>query len=88
MPTSVENLITTLIPVAGSRMGTAARIIINPNARYTQPSIFWSCVVAPTGRLKTPAQEVIISPLAKIEAEEFKKWQFAKEDFEAETQNL
>ena len=76
MPTSVENLITTLIPVAGSRMGTAAKIVVKPSARYTQPAIFWSCVVAPTGRLKTPAQNVIISPLAKLEAEEFKKWKF------------
>lgn len=84
MPTSVENLITTLIPVAGSRIGTAARIIINPTARYTQPAIYWSCVVAPTGRLKTPAQEVIISPLAKLEADEFRKWKIAKEDFDEE----
>lgn len=84
MPTSVENLITTLIPVAGSRMGTAAKITVKPSARFTQPAIFWSCVLAPTGRIKTPLQEMIISPLIKIEAEEFKKWQVAKEDFEAE----
>lgn len=84
MPTSVENFITTLIPVAGSRMGTAARIIINPRGRHTEPAIFWSCVVAPTGRLKTPTQRVIISPLAKLEADEFRKWQVVKQDFEEE----
>lgn len=84
MPTSVENLITTLIPVAGSRIGTSARIVINPTAKYTQPAIFWSCVVAPTGRLKTPAQEVIIAPLCKLEADEFRNWKLAQEDFEKE----
>ncbi|BAZ50519.1 hypothetical protein NIES4103_31350 [Nostoc sp. NIES-4103] len=84
MPTSVENLITTLIPVVGSRIGTAARIIINPSSKYTQPAIFWSCVVAETGRLKTPAQEVIISPLMKLEAEEYNWWKDFQEEYEQE----
>lgn len=82
MPTSVENLITTLIPVAGSRMGSAARIVVKPGAKFTQPAIFWSCIVAPTGRLKTPAQEVILGPLTKLEAEEYKWWKLAQDDFE------
>jgi len=84
MPTSVENLITTLIPAVGSRIGTAGRIIIKPSARYSQPSIFWTCIVAPTGRLKTPAQQVILSALTKLEAEEFKLWKLQKQEFEEE----
>ncbi|PHJ60257.1 hypothetical protein VF14_11530 [Nostoc linckia z18] len=84
MPTSPENLITTLIPAVGSRMGTAARIIINPASNYTQPAIFWSCVVAPTGRLKTPAQEVIISPLMQLEAEQYQWAEALKEEYESD----
>ncbi|BAY78387.1 hypothetical protein NIES25_48610 [Nostoc linckia NIES-25] len=87
MPTSVENLITTLIPALGSRMGTAARIIINPNSGYNQPAIYWSCIVAPTGRLKTPAQEVILSPLMHLEAEEYKWAQVLKEEYEQDLKN-
>jgi hypothetical protein len=82
MPTSVEALITTLIPAAGSRIGTAARVVIKPSAGYTQPAIFWSCVVAPTGRLKSPAQQAIISPLNKLEAQEYKKWKTEFDEYQ------
>ncbi|MBC1235734.1 DUF3987 domain-containing protein [Nostoc sp. 2RC] len=82
MPTSVEALITTLIPAVGSRIGTAARVVIKPSAGYTQPAIFWSCVVAPTGRLKSPAQQAIISPLNKLEAQEYKKWKTEFDEYQ------
>ncbi|MBD2364778.1 DUF3987 domain-containing protein [Anabaena minutissima FACHB-250] len=74
MPTAVEHLITTLIPAAGSRIGTSARIVVNPRGKYTQPAIFWSCIVAPTGQLKSPSQQVILSALNKLETEEYKLW--------------
>ncbi len=81
MPTAVEHLITTLIAAAGSRIGTSSRIIISPAAKYAQPAIFWTCVVAGTGQLKTPAQQAILSPLNRLEAEEYKAWKLENDDY-------
>jgi len=81
MPTAVEHLITTLIAAAGSRIGTSSRIVINPSAKYTQPAIFWTCIVAGTGQLKTPAQQAILSPLNRLEAEEYKLWKLENDDY-------
>ncbi|MFM6622878.1 MAG: DUF3987 domain-containing protein, partial [Dolichospermum sp.] len=81
MPTAVEHLITTLIAAAGSRIGTSSRIVINPSAKYTQPAIFWACIVAGTGQLKTPAQQAILSPLNRLEAEEYKAWKLENDDY-------
>ncbi|MFM6847162.1 MAG: DUF3987 domain-containing protein, partial [Dolichospermum sp.] len=81
MPTAVEHLITTLIAAAGSRIGTSSRIVINPSAKYAQPAIFWACIVAGTGQLKTPAQQAILSPLNRLEAEEYKAWKLENDDY-------
>lgn len=81
MPTSVDFLLTTLISVAGSRIGTAARIIINARSKYVQPAIYRTCIVAPSGFKKTPAQLVIINPLNDLEAEEYKRWSAANEAY-------
>ena len=81
MPTAVEHLITTLIAAAGSRIGTSSKIVINPSAKYTQPAIFWTCIVAGTGQLKTPAQQAILSPLYKLEAEEHKNWKLENDNY-------
>jgi hypothetical protein len=82
MPTAVEHLITTLIPAAGSRIGTSSKIVINPSVKYTQPAIFWTCIVAGTGQLKSPTQQAILSPLNKLEAEEYKRWKAENDDYE------
>ncbi|MBD6619705.1 DUF3987 domain-containing protein [Komarekiella sp. 'clone 1'] len=81
MPISPELLLTTLFPVAGSRIGTSSRLVVNPATGYTVTSIFWTCVVASSGSLKTPSQQVIIKPLNKLEAIEYEKWQQAKDDY-------
>ncbi len=84
MPTAVETLITTLIPVAGSRIGTNSRIVINPQSRYTQPAIYRTCIVAESGRKKTPAQKIIIDPLDALEAKEYRKWKSDSDDYQAQ----
>jgi hypothetical protein len=86
MPTAVEHLITTLIPAAGSRIGTSSRIVINPSAKYTQPAIFWTCMVAGTGQLKTPTQQNILSPLHKLEAEEYRAWKLENDEYKRDLQ--
>lgn len=84
MPVTPETLLTTLFPVAGSRIGTSSRLVVNPRQGYSVTSIFWTCVVAPTGRLKTPAQTTIINPLNTLETQEYNNWKQALEDYKQE----
>jgi hypothetical protein len=56
MPTTAEALLTTLIPVMGSRIGTSSRIVIKASSNYVQPAIFRTAIVANTGDRKTPTQ--------------------------------
>lgn len=67
MPTAPEFLVTTLIPVLATAMGTAQILIIHDTAGYTAQPIFRTIIVAPTGTKKTPAQSVILKPLAILE---------------------
>lgn len=89
MPTAPEFLLTTLIAAAGSRIGAGTRIVIKGsgkrkgNGQYTQPGIFRTMIVAPTGAKKTPAQRVIIDPLDELEAEEYQKWDVAQREYES-----
>jgi len=84
MPTAPEFLFTTLIPAAGSRIGTASRVIIKASARYTQPAIFRTCIVARSGAKKTPAQKIIIDPLNQLESEEYYIWQKLEEAYQSD----
>ncbi|MGB3312322.1 MAG: DUF3987 domain-containing protein [Nodosilinea sp.] len=67
MPTAPEFLVTTLIPVLATAMGTAQILIIHDTAGYTAQPIFRIIIVAPTGTKKTPAQSVILKPLTILE---------------------
>ncbi len=69
MPTAPEYLFNTLLAASASRIGTAKRVVINPEGGYKQPCIFWTANVAHSGQAKTPPQQVIIEPLEEMEAE-------------------
>jgi hypothetical protein len=69
MPTAPEYLFNTLLPACASRIGTTARIVIDPVSGYTQDCIFWTANVAHSGQAKTPPQKEVISPLEKMEGE-------------------
>ena len=62
-------MFTTLLSASASRIGTAARIIVNPAGGYKQPCIFWTANVSHSGQAKTPPQQVVIQPLEEMEAE-------------------
>ena len=66
MPTSPEMLLTTLLPVAASLIGTSAKVQLWNN--WTEPSIVWTMNIAPTGSMKSPAMDVIINPLWGLES--------------------
>ncbi|BAZ70754.1 MAG: DUF3987 domain-containing protein [Pelatocladus maniniholoensis HA4357-MV3] len=74
MPTAPEFLFTTLLGTAASRIGSAARVIVKPSAKYAQPMVMWTSIVADSGSMKTPAQRLIIDPLVELEAEAFERY--------------
>ncbi len=82
MPTTPEFLFTTLLPAAASRIGTAAQVVIKPSAKYTQPMVIWSAIVAQSGSMKTPAQRIILDPLTTLEKEAHKRYEAETEEYE------
>jgi Protein of unknown function (DUF3987) len=82
MPTAPEFLFTTLLSAAASRVGTAAKVVIKASAKYSQPMVFWSAVVAHSGNMKTPAQRVILDPLIELEKQAYEQHKVALEEYE------
>jgi hypothetical protein len=83
MPTAPEFLFTTLLSAAASQIGTAAQVIIKPSAKYKQPMVFWSAIVADSGSMKTPAQRVILDPLVEIEKQAHDVYKAEMEEYES-----
>ncbi len=81
MPTAVEYLFNTLLSASASRIGTAARVIVNPEGGYKQPCIFWTANIAHSGQAKTPPQQEIISPLEELEADAKQLYDLELEDY-------
>ena len=84
MPTAPECLITTLIPVVASRIGTSSRLAISETAGYTVAPIFRTIIVAKTGRKKTPSQAVVMDSLARLEEIHYQAFELEKAYYEAE----
>jgi hypothetical protein len=82
MPTAPEYLFNTFLASSASRIGTAARIVINPEGGYTQPCIFWTANVAHSGQAKTPPQQAILKPLEEMEAAAKEIHDIQVEDYE------
>jgi Protein of unknown function (DUF3987) len=82
MPTAPEFLFTTLLSAAASRIGTAAQVVIKPSAKYTQPMVIWSAIVAQSGSMKTPAQRVILDPLTALEKESHRQYEMELEEYD------
>ena len=85
MPTAVEFLITTLLPVAAACIGTSSRIIVKPQGGYVQALVIWSAIVGQSGGLKTPAQKAIIKPLMALEALYYQEYQEALKAYKEQT---
>ncbi len=82
MPTAPEFLFTTLLSAAASRVGTSAQVIIKPSAKYSQPMVFWSAIVANSGSMKTPAQRIILDPLVELEKQAYEIYCAEMENYE------
>ncbi|MBW4640531.1 MAG: DUF3987 domain-containing protein [Gloeocapsa sp. UFS-A4-WI-NPMV-4B04] len=68
MPTAPEYLFNTVLATTASRIGTSARVVINPEGGYAQPCVFWTANVAHSGQAKTPPQQIILKPLEEMES--------------------
>lgn len=87
MPTAPEFLFTTLLAAAASRIGTAARVAVKISAKYTQPMVFWTAIVANSGSMKTPAQKVILDPLVTLETQAHESYLLETADYKAQTES-
>lgn len=76
-------LFTTLLAAAASRIGTGAQVLIKPSAKYTQPMVFWTAIVASSGSMKTPAQRVILDPLIALEKAAYESYQLEMGEYRA-----
>ncbi|MBW4597764.1 MAG: DUF3987 domain-containing protein [Brasilonema angustatum HA4187-MV1] len=84
MPTAPEFLFTSFLPIAASRLGTAATIVIKPEGNYKQPSIIRTCIVGKSGDMKSPAQAAVIEPLEELETEARERYKQEFADYEQE----
>jgi hypothetical protein len=84
MPTSPSRLLTTLLPVASTLIGTSSRAVVKASGKYTQPCIIQSGVVGRSGEIKSPSQRVIIDILLKLEIEAAKNYEKDLENYKEE----
>ena len=84
MPTAPEFLVTTLIPMLATAIGTSSQLMILPTAGYSVPCIFRSIIVAKTGCKKTPAQKAILNAFHQLEEIAYETYQLNLEQYEIE----
>lgn len=77
IPTNPDAIVTILLPVLASAIGTRSRIIVNPNTRYIVPFIIRSMIVAKSGNKKSPTARLAVDPLQDLNIEEYKKYKKA-----------
>lgn len=74
IPTNPDAVVTILLPVLASVIGTRSRIIVNPNTRYIVPFILRTMIVANTGKRKSPTARLLIDPLHTKNSEAHKQY--------------
>ncbi|MEP0918965.1 DUF3987 domain-containing protein [Leptolyngbya sp. DQ-M1] len=81
LPTAESWLITTLLPAIGSAVGGGQRLVVSPKSGYVVTPIFWSAIVAKSGRKKSPTQGAILKPLMELETDAFKRYKNAVQSY-------
>ena len=69
MPTAPEALMTALLPVWASGIGTSSRIVVKANSKYIQPAILRTAIVAKSGARKSPTLRVATEAIEDLERE-------------------
>lgn len=65
IPTAPEAVLTIMLPMIASVIGTRSIIYVKPH--YTQPFILRTMLIANSGQKKTPVAEATISPMRKLD---------------------
>lgn len=65
-----------LIAGVGAAIGNARRIELKPG--WSEPALFWCCLVMPSGKTKSPAQELALRPLTEHQDRAFRTFREAK----------
>ena len=84
MPTSQSWLLTILWAALGASIGSSSRVIVSRKSQYVLPPIIQSVIVAKSGKLKTPTQNIILKPLERMEQEAFKLWEMQDKTYQKE----
>jgi hypothetical protein len=74
IPTNPDAIVTILLPVLASVIGTRSRIIVNPNTRYIVPFIIRSMIVGSSGHRKSPTARLAIDALQTRNTEAHKRY--------------
>lgn len=88
MPIAPEFLVTALIPVLATSIGTSSRLIVNPAAGWIEKPIFWALNVLRTGELKTPVLNLAKSGLELLEDIAHKDYQLALQQYDQECERF
>ncbi len=75
LPGPVEGIAITFLAAAASCAGTHAQIIVKKSSNYKQPCLLRTLLVANTGQLKTPLQNIALEPLNRLEKEALERYQ-------------
>lgn len=70
------------LAACAAMIGTTRRIVVK--AGWHEPSVLWTAVVAESGTLKSPALDVVRTPVHRRQAEMFREHQAAMESYEQE----
>ena len=81
LPCAPETVALPLLAAIGSAVGNSRRIRLK--APWSEPSVIWTCVVLPSGKLKSPAMEKATQFLATRQQKSFGEYRAALREHEA-----
>jgi Protein of unknown function (DUF3987) len=80
----VEILNFCLLPILGSRINSATRLMINPGTSFDVPPIRWSGLVGDSGTKKSPIIGLLTKPMNKKQLELYEDYKEKKLAYDAE----
>lgn len=69
-----------MLTVAASAIGNSTRIQLKEG--WSEPAIIWAALVAMSGQQKSPAMDVAVAPLSKLQAKAYREYQRELREFE------
>lgn len=85
LPTNPDALFMSLLPIYASLIGTRANVMVNKKSNFVVPFIVRLCLVAESGKGKTPCIKQATQPLNELHAMLRKLYEEEKQQWEAMT---